>query len=159
MTEFYKLTKWPNFTCFLPENYQKYPNFMIFTPKVNKIPEFYVIFARKMPEFYIIIARKIFFPNFRGGARAPPASPSSTPLWSSASPLKPSRCRLLHRSAMISIYSSRNKSWEATCRRILWCGLARFGYVIESTIGAFGEKDCHGLSTYLEREELFIVMM
>ena len=30
--------------------------------------------ARKMPEFYVIIARKIFSPNFRGGegARAPP---------------------------------------------------------------------------------------
>jgi len=37
-----------------------------------KIPEFYMIFARKMPEFYIIIARKIFHPNF-SGARAPAA--------------------------------------------------------------------------------------
>jgi len=37
---------------------------MIFARKINKIPEFYMIFARKMPEFYIIIARKIFFPNF-----------------------------------------------------------------------------------------------
>ena len=27
---------------------------------INKIPEFYMIFARKMPEFYIVIARKIF---------------------------------------------------------------------------------------------------
>jgi len=43
---------------------------MIFARKIYKIPEFYMIFARKMPEFYIIIARKIFFPNFRG-ARAP----------------------------------------------------------------------------------------
>jgi len=34
--------------------------------KINKIPEFYIIFVRNMPEFYIIIARKIFFPNFRG---------------------------------------------------------------------------------------------
>jgi len=33
---------------------------------MNKIPEFYMIFARKMPEFFIIIARKIFSPNFRG---------------------------------------------------------------------------------------------
>ena len=32
--------------------------------KINKIPEFYMILARKMPEFYVIIARKIFFPNF-----------------------------------------------------------------------------------------------
>jgi len=29
-----------------------------------------MIFARKMPEFYLIIARKIFFPNFKG-ERAP----------------------------------------------------------------------------------------
>jgi len=45
---------------------------MIFARKIYKIPELYMIFARKMPEFYTIIARKIFFPNFRvGGARAP----------------------------------------------------------------------------------------
>jgi len=36
---------------------------MIFAGKISKIPEFYMIFARKMPEFYII-ARKIFFPEF-----------------------------------------------------------------------------------------------
>ena len=34
-----------------------------------------MIFARKMPEFYVIIARKIFFPNFRK-ARDPPPCPS-----------------------------------------------------------------------------------
>ena len=41
--------------------------FMIFAPNMpenNKIPEFYIIFARKMPKFYIIIARKIFFSIF-----------------------------------------------------------------------------------------------
>ena len=58
-----------------PKNHPKYPNFMIFARKINKIPEFYTIFARKMPEFYIKIARKIFFPDFfcgvGGGARAP----------------------------------------------------------------------------------------
>jgi len=37
---------------------------MIFAQKINKIPEFYIIFARKMPEFFIIIARKIFLPEF-----------------------------------------------------------------------------------------------
>jgi len=40
---------------------------MILAWKINKIPEFYMIFARKMPEFYIIIARKIFSPDFFGG--------------------------------------------------------------------------------------------
>ena len=45
---------------------------MIFSRKVNKISEFHAIFARKMPEFYVIIARKVFFPNF-WPARAPPA--------------------------------------------------------------------------------------
>ena len=39
-----------------------------------------MIFVRKMPEFYIIIARKIFFPNFRG-ARAPLALPHLLRLW------------------------------------------------------------------------------
>jgi len=44
---------------------------MIFTRKINKIPEFHMIFARKMPEFYIIIARKIFFPILFVGVAAP----------------------------------------------------------------------------------------
>ena len=36
---------------------------MIFTWKISKIPEFYMIFAQKMPKFYII-AQKTFFPEF-----------------------------------------------------------------------------------------------
>jgi len=36
---------------------------MIFARKIYKIPEFYMIFARKTPKFYIIIARK-YFPEF-----------------------------------------------------------------------------------------------
>jgi len=52
------------------KNYQNTRIIMIFAPKNYKIPEFYMIFCAKMPEFYIIIARKIFFPNFTG-ARAP----------------------------------------------------------------------------------------
>jgi len=59
----------PDFYIILARKLAKYPNFIIFFRRINKIPEFYMIFARKMPEFYIIIARKIFFPNFRG-ARA-----------------------------------------------------------------------------------------
>jgi len=59
-----KLAKCPNFTWFLPEKLSEYPNFMIFARIIYKIPEFYMIFARKMPEFYKIIARKIFFPEF-----------------------------------------------------------------------------------------------
>jgi len=34
-----------------------------------------MIFARKVPEFYIIFARKIFSPNFRVGAHAPAPHP------------------------------------------------------------------------------------
>ena len=45
---------------------------MTFVQKINKIDEFYMIFARKMPEFYIIIARRIFFADFFGGD-VPPA--------------------------------------------------------------------------------------
>jgi len=44
---------------------------MTFVQKINKIDEFYMIFARKMPEFYIIIARRIFFADFFWGGRAP----------------------------------------------------------------------------------------
>jgi len=37
---------------------------MTFARKIYKIPEFYMIFARKVPEFYIKIAQKIIFPEF-----------------------------------------------------------------------------------------------
>ena len=56
-----------------PKNYQNTRIFMIFARKFYKIPEFYMSFARKMPEFYVIIARKIFFSNFRG--HVPPLPP------------------------------------------------------------------------------------
>ena len=46
---------------------------MIFARKINKIAEFYMIFARKMSAFYIIIARK-YFPQILGG-KCPLASP------------------------------------------------------------------------------------
>jgi len=59
---------------------------MILTQKINKIPEFYTIFARKMPEFYTIIARKNIFPEFGGGARAP--CPPSTPMPKKSAPSK-----------------------------------------------------------------------
>ena len=48
---------------------------MIFARKVNTISEFHMIFARKMPEFYVIIARKIFFRKF--GGRTCPLPPVS----------------------------------------------------------------------------------
>jgi len=73
-----KSAKCPNFTRFLPENYQNTRIFMIFARTFYKIPEFHMIFARKMPEFYVIIAQKYFIPNFRG-ARAP-VPPSPTPM-------------------------------------------------------------------------------
>ena len=55
---------------------------MIFARKINKIPEFYMIFARKVPKFYTVIAQKILFRNFLG-ARAPQSPsplPSHTPM-------------------------------------------------------------------------------
>jgi len=54
---------------------------MIFARKIYKIPEFYMIFARKMPEFYVVIARKIFFARILGG-HVPPLPPSPTPMMS-----------------------------------------------------------------------------
>jgi len=51
----------------LAEELSKYPNFYDICQKIYKIPE-----------FYIIIARKIFFPNFRG--HVPPVPPSPTPM-------------------------------------------------------------------------------
>ena len=79
----WKINKMPEFYAIIAR--KKYPStriFMIFAQKINKIPEFYAIFARKMPEFDIIIARKIFFPIFffGGGARAHCPPPSSTPV-------------------------------------------------------------------------------
>ena len=53
---------------------------MIFARKIYKIPEFYMIFARKMPEFYIIIARKIFSRILGGGGTCAPLPPSPTPM-------------------------------------------------------------------------------
>jgi len=55
---------------------------MIFARKINKIPEFYMICARKMPEIYIIIARKILLPECLGALAPPlpPAPPSPTPI-------------------------------------------------------------------------------
>jgi len=57
--------------------------FMRFARKIYKIPEFYMIFARKMPEFYIIIAQKIFFSDFWGarGPTRPPAPVSYAYVW------------------------------------------------------------------------------
>jgi len=47
---------------------------MIFARKIDKIPEFYTIFARKMPVFYIITARKIFFKILGGTSSHAPVS-------------------------------------------------------------------------------------
>ena len=44
----------------------------MFARKFHKIPELYMIFARKMPEFYTIIARKIFSRILGGGGHVPP---------------------------------------------------------------------------------------
>jgi len=55
-----------------PKNYHNTRICMIFARKIYKIPEFYMIFARKMPEFYVIIARKNIFSRILGG-HVPPA--------------------------------------------------------------------------------------
>ena len=72
---------------FLPEKYvwsiNKIPEcYMIIARKNNKILKFYRIFARKMPEFYIIIARKIFSRILGvGGGHVPPLPPRLLRLW------------------------------------------------------------------------------
>jgi len=70
-----KLTKCPNFTC--PKKLSKYPNFMIFAGKINKILILHD-FCPKMPEFYMIIAQK-YFPRFFfvGGGHVSPTAPVS----------------------------------------------------------------------------------
>ena len=78
----------------MPEKSAEYPNFYDICPKINKIPEFYMIFARKVPEFYIglIIARKILLPDFffLGGGQfcRAPCPPSPTPMLYSTQILK-----------------------------------------------------------------------
>ena len=52
---------------------------MMFARKIYKIPEFYMIFARKMPEFYIIIARKNIFSRILG-RHVPPPPPALHPV-------------------------------------------------------------------------------
>jgi len=47
--------------------------FALYVWKINKMLEFYTIFARNMPEFYITFSRrKIFFPEFFGRGRGQP---------------------------------------------------------------------------------------
>jgi len=80
-----KLSKCSNFTWFLPpKKLSKYPNFCDICPQINKIPEFYIIFAGIMTEFYIIIARKKFFLEFGGGT-----CPIPCLLWLACSIVKP----------------------------------------------------------------------
>jgi len=68
----WKIHKMPEFYMIRArKNYQYTRIFMISARTINKIPKFYTIFAPKMPEFYITVARKLFFPNLGEGARAP----------------------------------------------------------------------------------------
>ena len=62
-----------------PENCQNTGIIIIFAWKINKIPEFNMIFAWKMPDFFCrIIAGKIFFSRILGGIC--PSAPSPTPM-------------------------------------------------------------------------------
>ena len=65
-----KLTKCSNFTWFLREKLAKYPTFYDICRKVNKIPEFYMLFARKNGKILHNNCPKNIFPDFfRGGGR------------------------------------------------------------------------------------------
>jgi len=58
---------------------------MIFARKVNKIPGFYMISARKKTEFYIIILLpEKYFPIFVGRGGTCPCPPPPTPMRLSA---------------------------------------------------------------------------
>jgi len=53
----------------------------MFAQKINKVFEFYMIFAGKVTEFCIIIARKIFFSNLGRRGHVPSLLPlSPTPV-------------------------------------------------------------------------------
>jgi len=56
-----KNSKIPEFYMILARKIIEIPEFLWYlAEKIYQIPEFYMIFALKMPEFYVIIARKIF---------------------------------------------------------------------------------------------------
>jgi len=74
------LTKWANFTRFLPKNYQNILIFMIFAWQINKIPEFYIIFAPKCPNFTQQLPEKNIFSRFFLGGGTCPRPPSPTPM-------------------------------------------------------------------------------
>ena len=56
----------PKFYMILAPKIIKIPEFLLYLPTINKIPDF----CPKMPEFYIIIARK-YFSDFFARTRAP----------------------------------------------------------------------------------------
>jgi len=85
------------------KKYQTTLTFMIFARKITKIPEFYIIFARKMPEFFIIIAGKIFFPNFRG------ARPPLLRLWKWCIRFLHARCPSCHQTKCQNTEGSRKE--------------------------------------------------
>ena len=54
----------PKFYMILARKNSKIPKFYYICPKINRIPEFYFIFAPKMPEFYVIILSEKYFSRF-----------------------------------------------------------------------------------------------
>jgi len=67
-----KNNKMPEFYVILARKIIKIPEFfMIFAGNIKKIRNFTRFLPEKMPEFYKIIARKIFFPNFGEGTCPP----------------------------------------------------------------------------------------
>ena len=71
----WKINKIPEFSViFVRKFFQNARIFTTFVRKINKIPKFCMIFSRKVPEFYMKIARKIFsrFSFFWGGGSTSP---------------------------------------------------------------------------------------
>ena len=74
---------------------------MIFARKIYKIPEFYMIFARKMPAFYIHLPEK-FFSRILGGT-CPPAPPPPPVSYAYVCEIRRSKSRLYLLYANLSI--------------------------------------------------------
>ena len=74
-----KNSKMPEFYMILARKIIETPELWYLPEKFTKFPNFTWFLPEICPNFTLIIARKIFFPNFRG-ARASPCPPFPTPM-------------------------------------------------------------------------------